>query len=282
MKTPRILIAFFFLLAPLLARTLWFYQGFFIRNKPVTTPEYLSLQMTEPARSTPLAIENKSKSNATVLLDVAHGNMYSLSEIEPFTQMVYKLGGTLKAYTSDDDLPETLKSADAYVVIAPTLGFSKFEIQSVMDFVARGGRLLVITDPTRDYSMYGYVYGNYASMLESVNLANQLLVPFGISFSEDYLYNQVNHEGNFRNIILEDILKDPLTVGVTRLVFYGTHSVKTEGQALLTADEDTLSSLNDLGGGLAVAATTVNGNVMALVMSTSFHNIIINLQITKS
>ena len=262
MKTSRILIALGVLLTPILLRTLWFHQGFFIRNKPVVTPEYQAIQMPEPDRSTPVPVEEVKRSGAIVLVDIAHENLYSLSEIEPFTQAIYDLGGLLKVNTSDKDLSEALKSADAYVVIAPTYSFSDYEIQAVKDFVARGGRLLVIADPTRDYSMYGYVFGNSASMLESVNLSNQLLKPFGISFNEDYLYNQEKNEGNFRNIILEDMPEDPLTDGVTRLAFYSTHSLITDGQPLLTADKETRSSLDDMGGGLAVAATAENGNVM--------------------
>jgi hypothetical protein len=92
-----------------------------------------------------------------------------------------------------------------------------------------------------------------------------LLSPFGITVNNDYLYNEKEHEGNFRNVFFDDFGKDELTFGLKQVAFYGTHSVKSpSGLILLRGTESTLSSVDDAhdpaeGG----AALSQNGNVLA-------------------
>jgi len=259
MKTSvRILIAILVLLVPLAGRTLWFYQGVYQRSEPVATPPYAELGMQEPTLSTPVPVKAAPAANApVVVLDMAHYNYVYLSEIDKLTNRLEKLGAKLEIYDGSYMLSEHLKYATSFITIAPTSAFTTFELRNIQQFVDRGGHVLVITDPTRNY---GYA----SSVYNSVEVSNLLLAPFEISFNDDYVYNLVTNESNFRNVIYKDIQKSPVTEGISSVVFYSAHSLKTTQTVLIRGDKDTLTSINDTGGGLAVAASAAEGKVVAL------------------
>jgi hypothetical protein len=86
-----------------------------------------------------------------------------------------------------------------------------------------------------------------------------------LSFSDDYLYNMIENEGNYRNVIFTQFAADPLTRGLSKVAFYGACSVGTStGTLLIQADEHTLSSRTDTSGRLAAGAVSANQQVLAL------------------
>jgi hypothetical protein len=173
--------------------------------------------------------------------------------------------------------PSRLRYADILIVIAPIQPFSPEEVQLVQRFVARGGRLLVVTDPTRTNISLDENTGS-PIITPDVVAANGLLAPFDITFSDDYLYNISENEGNFRNVFLARFGTSPLTAGLSRVAFYATHSVSTSsGQVLIAGDDRTYSSQTDAGRGYGAAATSANGQVLALgdltFMTTPYHEV---------
>jgi hypothetical protein len=123
----------------------------------------------------------------------------------------------------------------------------------------------VVLDPTRTgsgFDIFGFLI---LSASEDVSTANQLLESFDLSFSDDYLYNLMENEGNFRNVLLRDFGDHPLTVGLQTVALYAARSVQTvNGTPLLSGDAGTLSSLTDTGGGLAAAALGPSAQTLAL------------------
>ena len=197
-----------------------------------------------------------------MLLDESHNNYFSPSEIESLLTDLSGLGARVEPVSSSfgsygsRSLSDQLKYASAYITIAPQQPFSVDEVQSLTEFVDRGGHLLVIADPTRSDSSYS---GG------DVDAANSLLASFDLSFRGDYLYNMTDYEGNFRNVIFEKLADRALTLGLGRVVFYGVHSVQTtDGTPLLSASSGSVSSATDLGGALSAAAVDRNGNVLAI------------------
>ena len=111
----------------------------------------------------------------------------------------------------------------------------------------------MIADPTR------------GSRFDSVTFANSLVIPFDLTFSDDYLYNLIEYEGNYRNVLFRKFAADPLTQGLGTVALYATHSVgTTTGTPLVQGDENTLSSRTDTGGHLAALALSANQQVLAL------------------
>lgn len=264
MKPTRILIALLFLLLPLAARTLWFYQGIYRRAAPVATPDYAALAIPRPQIATPAVhAAVKTEGAPVVLFDMTHSNSFTLSEIETLTRSLTERGAQVELTDYTQLLSQQLKTADSYVIIAPTVQFSPAEILAVSHFVQNGGRLLAIADPTRNYTL-SYYYGYYASSMTSVDILNQVLAPYRITFSDDYLYNLVENEGNFRNVITRQLTKAPLTEKLNELVFYSAHSLKTDQLSLIGGGSNTRSSLTDQSGSLTIAASAREGQILAL------------------
>lgn len=271
MSRSRWLIAFIVLLVPILARMLWFYQGIYQPAGVIATPEYASFELPKAVLSTPgpetekINLEKPNTGDGVVLVDIAHDNLFTATELQPLFDSIAKAGGVIIFGDSEKNLAKVLKSVDAYLVIAPSSPYLAGETAAITRFMERGGKLLVIADPTRDMSQYGYLSGETAATLQSVSIVNTLLEPFGITFVEDYLYDQAENEANFRNIILSELdKKDPLTNNLKKVVFYGAHSLKTNQKILIRAQKTTYSSLTDAGGEFAVAASANNGRVVAL------------------
>ena len=264
MKAKHILIAALCFLIPIAGRTLWYYQGIYQRAAAVAAPDYASLTMPQPDLATPMPdqpAKAQTSASPVVLIDMAHYNLFSLSEIELLEREIEKAGAKVEVNTSSDGLAWKLKYADALVVISPALEFSSSDVRTVSEFVKRGGRLLVATDSTRNF---GLATDTAAVVMNSLEIANILLEPHHISFTSDYLYNLTHNEANFRNVIFTKFAVSSLTEGLSKIVLYGAHSIRTGEMPLITADDDTLSSLTDSGGGLAAVMTDQSQQVLAL------------------
>jgi hypothetical protein len=95
----------------------------------------------------------------------------------------------------------------------------------VRRFVDKGGRLLLISDPTRTQQI------------------NSLAEEFGLSFQPGVLYNQVDYDLNHRNIFVQDFFADPVTEGLSQVAFYTAGAIRSGGAALAYTDGNTLSTL---------------------------------------
>lgn len=261
MKLIRLIIALLMLLLPLVSRTLWYYQGTYLRTQPVPTPDYMSYTIPQLKISTPLpAPAAVTAGKPVVLFDLNHDNYYFISDIAPLTHAIEQLGGRIEVVESSKTLEDQLKYVSSLAVIVPTSEFSAAEILTIRRFVDRGRHLLVITDPTLNFGV-----GVAATPpVTSVEVANFLLESYDISFSDDYVYNLISNEGNFRHVIFSQFAKDPLTQNLSKIVFFSTHSIKTGQPALIKGDANSLSSLTDAGGGLVTATTAQQDKVLAI------------------
>jgi hypothetical protein len=263
-----VLIGVALLLLPALVRGVWFYQGMYWRRAPVVTPEYDSLTVPLPPLSATEAPAARShEGGALVLIDQTHLNIFQSGELEPLLRQVSSRGGLVEFVTSSDSgsLGQRLAAAGALVVASPSTPYTQDEVRRVEAFVARGGRLLVFTDPTRWTQPYDMYSSSGMTLIDDSSAANTLLAPFDITIADDYLYNLVENEGNFRNVLMTSFAASPLTADLTRVAFYASHSIASpSGVALIAADPNTLSSRTDLGGGLAAAVLAANERVLAV------------------
>jgi hypothetical protein len=255
------------LAAPTAVRYFSFYQlGSTERQEP---PEYAAPE--EDLVSIPESsdfVDEPEVGNGFVLLDQAHGNFFTLDEIGYLDGRLAARGHELRAYESGD-LASALRSVKAFIVIAPQEPFSPGEVMAARNFVARGGRLLLIGDPTRfsvfiEEDLFTFTVDIISDKIPLNSLANE----FDIIFNEDYLYNTRENEGNFRNIILQEggLGENGFTDALNQIVFYGSHSLQVgpEGESVLLGDENTWSSDTDRPGGLTLAASSEEGRVLAV------------------
>jgi hypothetical protein len=93
---------------------------------------------------------------------------------------------------------------------------------------------------------------------------NSLAGHFGVLFEDDYIYNLVENDNNYRNVILRDFSEDAVTRGLESVAFYSACSLNASGAALITGDKNTTSNLETVGSHPHVASLTSENQVLAL------------------
>lgn len=213
-----------------------------------------------------------------VLVDISHRNRMSQDEIKPLLAGISQAGYRIDLLEAGESLDESLTRADAFVVIDPSAGYSDEEVNRVDAFVDRGGRLLLIGEPTTlDAAGLG--------LTERVNRLTPLSSHFGFEFGEAYLFNMESNDGNFQNVFAEPVGESRLTDGISRTAFYAaTRITVREGRTLLRAAPGTRSSRTDATGRYPVAA--VNGNVLAIAdgsfLKRGNFNVVDNEQLVRN
>jgi hypothetical protein len=116
----------------------------------------------------------------------------------------------------------------------------------VQRFIDKGGKLILIADPTRDQQI------------------NSLAQPFGLEFQADYLFNQREYDLNFQHIFVRGFQPDQLTRDLNEVIFYTAGSIKTSGTGLAITDQNTHSSLSASQGPFYPLARGNARNVLAI------------------
>ncbi|MCH8206418.1 MAG: hypothetical protein IH956_05380 [Chloroflexi bacterium] len=185
-------------------------------------------------------VDEPSIKEGLFVVDAAHRNSYSAGELSTLLARVVDRGysvefmgdlnrlDSLFPFASSQKvrmLDEALTGADSLVVILPRDSYSDAEGAIVERFVRKGGRLLLIGDPSRR------------------NDINSLAKRFGISFQPDFLYNQVDFDLNFQDIFIRDFRQDDLTRNLGEIVLYAASSIRSSEGALAFTDSNTRSSI---------------------------------------
>ncbi|GJM39837.1 MAG: hypothetical protein DHS20C20_01190 [Ardenticatenaceae bacterium] len=263
-----LLVFVLLLVAPTAVRYLQHYQlGGTDRTEPPTY-DVASLVESVPTPAAATFVDAPEAFDGFVLLDQAHDNAFTLDEIGYLDGRLAARGVEMISYTGGD-LATALRGVNAFVVITPLLQYTTDEIQAVENFVQRGGRLLLLGDPTRYNIIVEEDFFTFNIFVESDKIPlNSLANSFDLIFNGDYLYNTIENEGNFRNIILEDVgfADGALTADLEQVAFYGAHSIQVGvgAESLMAGDDNTWSSATDRPGGLTLAATAADGNVLAI------------------
>jgi hypothetical protein len=256
-----VLLAVGLLILPLAARWLYYYEG---RYQPGQVPRPDLAQISEPeSEVVPFADQYVALSPGVVLVDMAHDNHVEMAELNVLQARLTARNQRLEPVTEPGDLPGQLRHARALVVISPGLDWMPDEVRLVQEFVDKGGRLLLVTDPSRFGILYNE-WGEYAGVDPDAAHANSLAARFGLLFQADYLYNTAENAGNFRNVKLGTFSPDDLVQGLGQVVFYAAHSIVTEEPALVVASGDTQSSAGERNGELTVATLAADGAVVGL------------------
>ncbi|RXK51260.1 DUF4350 domain-containing protein [Halorientalis pallida] len=218
-----------------------------------------------------------------VLIDRAHENDFDREEIEPMVDALVEQGYEVRFHGgsgpggapspsagpgSSSPLNQSLRGADAFVVISPDRPFTDAARRGVADFAERGGRVALLGEPTSQSPAIVGIFGP-APQSTAASQMTPLSSRFGMSLSTGYLYNMHENGNNFQNVYATAAGDGPLTEGVDRVLFDRATEVAVGGDAsvALSATDRTALSTTRQQGGYPVAA--VNGNV-ALIGDTSF------------
>ncbi len=262
MKSLRAVIVLVVLfLIPFAARLGFFYRGVY-QPSPVPRPS-LSELATPPRAEKAEFVESATESKAVVVFDFAHDNNFKEAELNVLLSRLAVRGAKPEYLMPEDRLDRKLCRAQGFVVISPKKLFSNDEIRQVRHFVQTGGKLLLVTDPTRFETIFDQA-GFPTGRRSDAAVMNILSASFGIVFQDDFLYNMVHNAGTFHDIKLVDFADLPLTQGLEEVIFFAAHSITTSGKPVIKADAETRSSLTERQGGLIVAALSNDDRVLGV------------------
>ena len=236
------------------AAFLVFYRGNYA-GPPNGEMEYVPPGVASAADGTQWTPSVGERVGGLVLLDTLHSNGFSSREILTLRTRVVAQGYDLELLGNfarvsvaerRAQLAERLREADSLVVITPLLTYSAGEVDLIEDFVRKGGKLVMVSDPGRRDQM------------------NTLAQRFGVQFRPDYLFNQVENSQNYQNIFVRDFRPDELTAGLDTVVLYTAGSITSSGPGLAVADASTESVVAENNGDLYVMARAANRNVVAI------------------
>ncbi|MCB0054749.1 MAG: hypothetical protein KDE24_34970, partial [Caldilinea sp.] len=134
-----------------------------------------------------------------------------------------------------------LSGASALVVVSPYFLYSAKEVQVVEQFLADGGRLLIISDPDVES--------------DAARDTNSLAAPLNIVFNEDYLYDTVDNDENYTYFFQGDFFDQAEALAGSRIAFYGGRSIDGAVIPQVRSASTTLSSLRTGQTGFTTGAT---------------------------
>lgn len=249
------------LVLPLFALAFFLGAYFFFYRGGYDAPQVLEIpfdKIVSPASSHSTFTEVPELRHGLLLVDGGHSNHFSKGEISSLLARVSDRGHDIEFIGGEasvfgfsfrplasserrDLLEEKLRQANSLAVILPHDPYSREEVGLVERFVAKGGRLLLVSDPTRNGEI------------------NSLASRFGMDFQPDYLFNTVNYDINFQNIFIQDFRPDEITEGLSRIALYTAGSVKSSSPGLAYTDANTRSSIADIVGGVELHYPIVKG-----------------------
>ncbi|WP_338740285.1 DUF4350 domain-containing protein [Haloplanus salilacus] len=202
-------------------------------------------------------------SDKTVLVDVGHANGVSETDLEPLLSTLAENGHQIRFYRGERaSLNESLRSADAFLVVSPRERFTGDELAGVQAFTDAGGRVLVMGDPPSVQATGGLLLG-LGGLQETGPQTASLGSNYGIAYGSGYLYNMEENDNNFQSIYARPAGGSALTDGVDRVVMREAAPIRTgDATRVLVASRGTqLSTTRDTG---QYAVVVRNGGVAAV------------------
>ena len=213
-------------------------------------------------------IEVQDGEEKVVLIDRSHQNQFSRGEIDMFVSTLVENGHTVQFYGGERqpgrNINESLRKADAFVVMNPTTQFTSEEVAGIKSFADGGGRVLLMGDPS-SIQISLFLLSTQSIDHDPTDLGSQ----FGVSFGTGYLYNMEENAYNYQNVYAEPSTDSALTEGIDRVILHDAAPVYTtqRGETLLTGLEGTRLSDSREPGNYAMLVR--NDNVTA-IGDTSF------------
>ena len=233
---------------------LFFYPG---RYDPPASVDIPFQQITSPGVAPAVAVDSDTAQvrRGLMLVDALHVNSFEEEEVVTLKSWVANRGYDVEVVGGFAPvevearltlLEDKLRRADSFLVVLPRVGYSEAEVNLVERFVEKGGKLLLISDPTRPSRI------------------NILAKRFGVEFQPDYLFNTLEYDLNFRHIFVRDFQPAPITSGLDTIALYIAGSVRSSGHGLAFTDVNTRSSLVEAAEDFYPIAWGESQNVLAI------------------
>ena len=236
-----------------LGRWLFFYTGGY--EAPTVDMPRLK-DITVPAPVVAEFPQIPEKRSGTLLLDLSHDNNFALWELNVLLSQVSSRGFAVELLEETASMEEKLRFADSLVVVSPGVSFSQKETGWIKEFVDKGGKLLLVEDPTRRPRVFGNLAGGVP--------INSLATEFGLIFENDYLYNMKENDGNYRHVFFDNFRDNEITKNLKRIALYSAGSITPPGWGTVFTDDNTFSSIIETEGRLSPAVLSPDSKVLAI------------------
>ncbi len=200
----------------------YYYYGDVPDREEVVFPDTGSIDVPEQAEEETGIIG--ARVSGRVVFDAAHDNDFTVSEMYSLLESLSAQGGDYLVVEDAERLAKELSLAKSLVIISPRQPYTKEEIALLKGFIEKGGRILLLADPTRE------------SRIDSVSSE------FGVFYSNDYLYRMDDNAGNYRHIYVGDFEDTSVTKDLERIVLVTASSLVTEDAVAFTDTEVTSST----------------------------------------
>ncbi|WP_336034257.1 DUF4350 domain-containing protein [Halobacterium yunchengense] len=210
----------------------------------------------------------------TVVFDVSHGNDVSENDVQPVVDALVAAGHEVRFYAGSESsfgasqgaspFNETLRGADALVVVSPSTAYTDAESDGVEAFADAGGRVLLAANPPATAATETTVSLPGLSTESAASAAGQpanLAARFDVTFGAGYLYDMGENGNNFQRVYAGGD-GGGVAEGVERAVLLDATPLRTGPDASAVLSAEAASSETREDGTYAVAAR--NGNVLAV------------------
>ncbi|MCH8003945.1 MAG: hypothetical protein IH934_04925 [Nanoarchaeota archaeon] len=247
-KNIKTLILFFIVLIVLtvVIKSLFFYKGIYFAPKKGVHDLDISIESIIPEFK-----DTFEKTEGIVLFDLSHENDFDNEEIDVLISRIIDRGNKVEFLTDAENLDSKLRKANSFVVILPKEEFSEKEMNLIKEFTDKKGKLLLVSDPDRE------------------NEINSISNNFNIIFSQDYLYNQKENDGNFKFIFLEKFKKNNITRKLKKIALYSSCPILPFENGIVVTDKNTFSSSDEAKTGFAPIA--LKNSILAVCDITFFN-----------
>lgn len=197
-----------------------------------------------------------------VVVDVGHGNDVERSSLAPMTEALTANGHSISFYRGarQGTLNDTLREADAFVVVSPQKPYSADQRAGLEAFADAGGRVLLAGEPPSQENMFGSLIV-VSSMRSSPAPMTGLASSFGFAFGDGYVYNLDSYDVNYRNVFATPTERASIGTDAGQVTVHEATTVRGGSPLLTTSDAAKLSSTRTADT-YSVAAR--NDNVVAL------------------
>jgi len=181
-----------------------------------------------------------------VVIDRTHENLFVPEILGEFFGRIVEEGSNV-VFLERENLTDVLQdNPKALIIISPASDYTNKEITTIVEYVQRGGKLVLIYDPSSGWA-------------KTINRVSQM---FGIYFSDGYLYDTSENYGVYRNIFVRDFAESPLFSGVDELTLFTATHIYTNGREIAMTSADTYLSFTEKQG--VYSPIVENGNVIAI------------------
>jgi hypothetical protein len=224
-----------------------------------------------------------------VVIDTAHGNDQSTEKVQTLERVLVEngyevryhgsgstgavagrpggIGGQAGSAGGDSSMNESLRDADAYVIINPSARYDNAEAASVSAFADAGGRVLIMSDPSSLSIAELLAQALGATTGGSTDALTPVSSQFGIGVGSGYLYDMTEYDSNYQTIYASGT-GSSLSEDVDRVSVDRAAPVFTSPDATVALTSSANTELSDSGTAREYAVAARNQNV-SIVGDTS-------------